>query len=52
MPLPNHCIECDKPVDENSFSNIICSRCAEAHFEATTADIYNELNKKDDDDKK
>ncbi len=25
MPMPNHCSECDKPVDNTD--NWICSRC-------------------------
>ncbi len=41
MPMPNHCIDCDKPVDKNDYSKIMCSKCAESNFEPTTADEFN-----------
>tara|TARA_Y100000310_G_scaffold312027_1_gene358930 strand:- start:2575 stop:2748 length:174 start_codon:yes stop_codon:yes gene_type:complete len=39
--MPNHCIDCDKPVDKNDYSKIMCSKCAESNFEPTTADEFN-----------
>ena len=28
MPMPNHCIECDKPLSKHSV-NLVCSVCKE-----------------------
>ena len=40
MPIPNHCIECDKPIVDSD--NNICKGCLEDLSEPTTADEYNE----------
>lgn len=47
MPLPLHCIECDKPVDENDYSDVMCSKCIEGYFEPTSADDVNKEEKID-----
>ena len=41
MPLPNQCIECGKEFIENQYSDVMCKKCAEYHFEPTTADEFN-----------
>ena len=30
MPMPNHCLDCEKPVEGN---NILCVYCLEAHIQ-------------------
>jgi len=49
MPMPNHCIECDKPA--TVFENKIpfCSECATKNIKAepTTADKFNKKEREE-----
>jgi hypothetical protein len=40
MPLPNHCVDCDRPIVDSDHN--ICNDCLEDLSEPTTADEYNE----------
>lgn len=44
MPLPPQCTECGKefnPEVDFKYSYVLCMKCAEGYFEATTADEFN-----------